>query len=188
MGTRQLLFRFLSVLICAVATLLLVVACASATSTLENAGCKNNLPWSTRHDGRPILYELSHDDIIHSLEVVPQAAYGETVMMKQTLRNVSDERFQLALGGSIPYDFIVTTPNCEYVWNSSYGMAEFSEISVMTLQPGAVKEFTDEWEQVDNRGEPVPPGTYLVHGLWEIVFTDRDFVTEALELKVLPKE
>ena len=188
MDTRKSSFKLLSALTCAVAILLLAVACASATSTLENAGCKNNLPWSTGYDGEPLLHELSHDDIIHSLEVVPQAAYGETVMMKHTLRNVSDERVQLALGGSVPDDFIVTTPNCEYVWNWSYGLAEFSGIFFTTLEPGAVREFTGEWEQVDNRGEPVPPGTYLVHGLLDVVFTDRDFVTEALELKVLPKE
>ncbi len=187
MDTRKLSFKLLLALTCAV-FVLLAAACASATSTLENAGCKNNLQSSTRHDREPLLYELSHDDIIHSLEVVPQAAYGETVMMKQTLRNVSDERFRLALGGSVPDDFIVTTPNCEYVWNWSYGMAEFSDMSFITLEPGAVREFTREWEQVDNRGEPVPSGTYLVRGLVDVVFTDRNFVTEALELKVLPKE
>ena len=188
MDTRKSSFRLLLVLTCAVSILLLAIASASATSTLENVGCKSNLQSSTRHDWEPLLHELSHDDIIHSLEVVPQAAYGETVMMKQTLRNVSDEGVQVALGGSVAHDFIVTTPNCEYVWNWSYGMAEFPGISFMTLEPGAVDEFPGEWEQVDNRGEPVPPGTYLVRGLLDVVFTDRNFVTEALELKVLPKE
>ena len=188
MDTRKSSFKPLSVLTCTAAILLLAVACASATSTLENAGCKNNLPWSTRHDWEPLLHELSHDDIIHSLEVVPQAAYGETVMMKQTLRNVSDERVQLALGNDPSHNFIVNTPNCEYVWDWLYGTALFTPIRFITLEPGAVKEFIGEWEQADTMGEPVPPGTYLVRGLVDVVFTDRNFVTEALELKVLPKE
>ena len=34
----------------------------------------------------------------------------------------------------------------------------------VTLEPGEELEFVGEWEQVDNRGEPVPPGVYLVRG------------------------
>ena len=37
-----------------------------------------------------------------------------------------------------------------------------------TLEPGEELEFIGEWEQVDNRGEPVPPGTYLVRGVLDM--------------------
>ena len=34
-----------------------------------------------------------------------------------------------------------------------------------TLESGEKLEFVGEWEQVDNLGEPVLPGAYLVHGV-----------------------
>ena len=38
--------------------------------------------------------------------------------------------------------------------------------------PGDELEFVGEWELVDNRGEPVPPGTYVVRGVLALGQTD----------------
>ena len=45
-------------------------------------------------------------------------------------------------------------------------------------------ELTGEWEQVDNRGEPVPPGTYLVRGVWNMEQPEI-LVTPPHELEIL---
>ena len=58
-----------------------------------------------------------------------------------------------------------------------------------TLEPGEKLELVGEWEQVDNRGEPVPPGTYVVRGVLTLGQTDLGppdevLVTETHELQV----
>ena len=53
-----------------------------------------------------------------------------------------------------------------------------------TLGPGEYLEFVGEWEQIDNRGEPVPPGVYSVRGMLNLDLPEK-LVTEARELEVL---
>ena len=53
-----------------------------------------------------------------------------------------------------------------------------------TLWPGGEAELIGEWEQVDNRGEPTPPGTYLVSGILEMNQPET-LVTPPHELEVL---
>ena len=99
-----------------------------------------------------------------SLEVVTQVAYGETVQMKLTLRNVTDGPLKLVLGGVPAYDFVVTTPDGDGVWRWKCGRIIQSVLDSRTLAPGEELEFVGEWEQVDNQGEPVPTGVYVVSG------------------------
>ena len=51
------------------------------------------------------------------------------------------------------------------------------------LKPGEALEFVGEWEQVDNRGEPVPPGTYFINGVLDIEPPER-LVTLPHKLRV----
>ena len=64
--------------------------------------------------------------------------------------------------------------------------AKFTQsiLATKTLEPGEEVELTGEWEQVDNRGEPVPPGTYLVRGVGNMEPPEK-LVTEAHELEIL---
>lgn len=122
--------------------------------------------------------------IAYSLEAMSEASYGETVRLKLTLRNVSDEPVSLYLGGRPPYDFVVTTPNGEQVWHWKCAKISLQPLDGAVLEPGEALEFTGEWEQVDNRGEPVPPGAYLVHGLLDLEHPEQ-LVTPAHELKIV---
>ena len=121
--------------------------------------------------------------IDHSLELVSQVPYGETVEMKLTLRNVGDESVRFFLGGRPPYDFVVSTPDGEQVWHWKCAKIVEEPLDRETLGPGEELEFLGEWEQVDNRGEPVPPGSYLVHGMLNLDPPEK-LVTEAHELEV----
>ena len=125
-------------------------------------GCEGIHPWP-RGFGKP-PEEAFLQAVDYSLELVPQAPYGETVRMKLTLRNVSDGTVNLVLGGRPPYDFEVSTPDGEQVWNWKCGKIINLPLDGKTLEPGEELEFVGEWEQVDNRGEPVPPGVYLMRG------------------------
>ena len=125
-------------------------------------GCDGIHPWPIDPGEPPDEAFLRAVD--YSLDVVSQAPYGETVRMKLTLRNVSDGTVSFVLGGRPPYDFEVSTPDGEQVWNWKCGKIIDQPLDGKTLEPGEELEFVGEWEQVDNRGEPVPPGVYLVRG------------------------
>ena len=129
-------------------------------------GCDGIHPWPIDPGEPPDEAFLSAVD--YSLEVVSQASYGETVRMKLTLRNVSDEPVHLVLGGRPPFDFEVSTPDGEQVWHWMCGKITNQPMDGKTLEPGEELEFVGEWEQVDNRGEPVPPGTYLMRGVLNV--------------------
>ena len=86
------------------------------------------------------------------------------MQMKLTLWNVSDRTVSFVLGGRPPYDFEVSTAGGEQVWHWKCAKITLSPLDSKTLEPGEELEFVGEWEQVDNRGEPVPPGVYLVRG------------------------
>ncbi len=119
----------------------------------------------------------------YSLEVVSQAPYGEPVQMKLTLRNISDDSVSISLGGRPPHDFVVSTPDGEQVWHWKCAKITLLPLDSKTLEPGEELEFVGEWEQVDNRGEPVPPGTYLVRAVLNLD-PPEELVTEARELEV----
>ena len=129
-------------------------------------GCEGIHPWPLDIGEPPDEAFLSAVD--YSLEVVPQTLYGETVKIKLKLRNVSDEPVSFILGGRPPFDFVVSTPDGEQEWHWKCGKITNLPLDSETLEPGEELEFVGEWEQVDNRGEPVPPGTYLMLGVLNV--------------------
>ena len=139
------------------------------------------------------ISEASEDSffraIDYSLDVVSQVSYGETVRIKLTLRNITGEPAKVALGGKPAYDFVVTTTDGEGVWKWKCGGITLDVLDSETLEPGEGLEFIGEWEQVDNRGEPVSPGIYLVRGHLDVGRPSSGapdtLVTAAHELEVL---
>ena len=121
--------------------------------------------------------------IDYSLEVVPLAAYGETVSLKLTLRNSSDAPVQFDTG-SAPHDFVVATVHGQEVWHWRCGKVFPAILVERNLEPGEELVLVAEWEQMDNRGEPVPAGTYLIRGM--LIFEPAGILaTPPQELEVL---
>ena len=102
--------------------------------------------------------------INHSLEVVSQADYGETVSMKLTLKNNSDAPVQFYTGGSA-HDFVISTPGDHEIWHWRCGKEFPAIMRQINLEPGEELVLVGEWEQMNNWGEPVPAGTYLIRGM-----------------------
>ena len=128
-----------------------------------------------------------------SMVVVDRASSGETVQMRMSLRNVSDEPVSLSLGGRPPYDFRVSTPDGDPVWNWKCGRITLSVLDSDTLAPDEELEFIGEWEQVDNLGDPVPPGAYIVSGILELehpekLISSRPLSITADHAKTMPPE
>ena len=144
-----------------------------------DVGCEGKWP---RDFGEP-PDEAFLQAVDYSLELVPQAPYGETVEMKLTLRNAGDEPVSFYLGGSPAYDFVVSTTDGELVWHWMCAKFALASLGNETLEPGEELEFIGEWEQIDNRGEPVPPGVYSVRAVLNLDPPEK-LVTEARELEV----
>ena len=102
--------------------------------------------------------------IDHSLEVVSQADYGETVSMELTLKNSSDAPVQFYTGGA-PHDFVVATVHDQEVWHWRCGKHTQAIMRQINLEPGEELVLLGEWEQMSNWGEPVTAGTYLIRGM-----------------------
>ena len=70
----------------------------------------------------------------------------------------------LRIGGSEPEGVMITASDGKGVWYWDCGRFDYDSIKALYLEPGEKREFAEEWEQVDHRGIPVPPGDYLVYG------------------------
>ena len=147
-----------------------------------DVGCPGISPWPL-DDVDPPGEEFLRA-IEYSLEMKDRASHGETVWMTLTLRNVSDEPVSFYTGGRSPHDFVVSTPDGEQVWHWKCAKIIQQPLDSQTLGPGEEMDFIGEWEQVDNRGEPVPPGTYLVRGVLDMD-PPEELVTDAHELEIL---
>ena len=121
--------------------------------------------------------------IAYSLEVASQADYGETVPMKLTLKNNSDEPVQFYTG-SLPHDFVVATVHGQEVWHWRCGKTFPANLVEVNLEPGEELVSVGEWEQMNNWGEPVPAGTYLIRGMLTLE-PDGRFSTPPQKLEVL---
>ena len=144
-----------------------------------DVGCEGKWP---RDFGEP-PEEAFLQAVEYSLEVVSQAPYGETVEMKLTLWNAGDEPVSFFLGGWPAYDFVVSTPDGEQVWHWMCAKFTLASLNIETLEPREDLEFIGGWEQIDNRGEPVPPGVYSVRAVLNLDPPEK-LVTEAHELEV----
>jgi hypothetical protein len=111
--------------------------------------------------------------LVVSLNVDSQVRAGETVSLRLTVRNVSDRPVQLALAGqqstgfADSYDLVVTRPDGAEVWRFAHGQAFEGILSFKTLRPGEELILKGEWDQRDNRGHTVTPGTYLMRGVFK---------------------
>lgn len=148
-----------------------------------DVGCKDSSQWRySPGEGEP-PNEAFLRAIDYSLKVVSEASYGDTVQMKLTLRNVSNEPVNLFIGGTPAHDFVITTFDGEQIWRWMCARITLQALSGETLEPGEELAFTGEWEQVDNRGQPVPPGRYLVRGVLNMK-SPKKLVTPEHELEV----
>ena len=131
-----------------------------------------------------IAQETFLDGVTFSVEAASQAPYGETVSLKLVLRNVSNETVRFYRGGRPSHDFVVSAPNGDEVWH--WWCAKYRELPLgrEVLGPGEALELYGEWEQVDNRGKPVPAGDYLVRGVL-FMETPEQLVTSPHKLEVL---
>jgi hypothetical protein len=96
------------------------------------------------------------------VEVPSEVRLGEPVLLKLKIRNNSIWPVNL-LHGYPAHNFIVTKPDNTEIWRWAKVILDIGLTT--TLKPQEQREFTGEWDQRDNQGNPVSVGTYLVQGL-----------------------
>ena len=125
-------------------------------------GCIANTPNHLDKGKSPDQALLAAID--YSLEAPSLVAYGEVVRITLTLRNISNEPVLVPMGGIPSHDFVLSTFEGKNIWRWQCGQVILDILGGETLEPGEELELIGEWEQVDNRGESVPAGTYLIRG------------------------
>ena len=148
-----------------------------------NVGCS-----AASHRGgylTEVVDEAFRGAVAFSVETASQVSYGETLPLKLTLRNQGNETLHFYRGGRPSHDFVVSSSGDTEVWH--WLCAKFIALPLdrETLEPGESLELSGEWEQVDNRGNPVPAGEYLVRSVLFLEPPER-LVTAPLRVEVLP--
>lgn len=125
------------------------------------------------------------DPVIRSLQVwveVPsEISAGESVSFTLKAKNIGDGPVTLEHGRG--HDFVVTWPDETKVWSWQCAKVIILVLEITTLAPGEEFIYEGKWTQVDNQGEAVAPGDYLVYGILD---TLPDLATEPHELVIQP--
>ena len=87
--------------------------------------------------------------------------FEETAQLVLTLRNTRPYRQSISMGYIPTTSFLVTTPDCELVWH--YPLSQLLPVVQMHFEPREVKRRATGWSLIDDWGEMVTPGEYLVH-------------------------
>jgi len=98
------------------------------------------------------------------LEAPARVPPGQVVRLTLKLKNTGAARLEQPLGGRPPHDIVVTRDGTE-VWRWSKGRVVQDVLELKTLRPGEELAFDAEWDQRDEAGRPVPPGSYVVKGI-----------------------
>jgi hypothetical protein len=97
------------------------------------------------------------------LDVPGRVPLGHPLVVTGTLTNEGGEPVVVGVGESLALDVVVTRPDGAEVWRrGNHGALPAG--SQRTLRPGEVLATGLTWDQRDDEGQRVPPGTYYVRG------------------------
>lgn len=97
------------------------------------------------------------------LDVPRRVPLGHPLVVTGTLTNEGGEPVNVGVGESLALDVVVTRPDGSEVWRRGREAA-LPAGPERTLRPGEVLATGLAWDQRDDEGQRVPPGTYYVRG------------------------
>lgn len=99
--------------------------------------------------------------------VLPDSAHlGDPVPMTLRVMNTGSKQVKLyTQGRPTAFDIVVSRPDGTPVWHRLNHALVTSVLQIRKLRPGEVLEFTDSWNQRDDRHQAVPAGEYRVTGI-----------------------
>lgn len=87
---------------------------------------------------------------------------GEPVRLTYAVRNRGSKPITLSFSSAKQHDIWITRGDTE-VFRFSKGRMYATMLTTLVLQPGQTKSFDFTWNQKDNNGQDIGPGTYTVH-------------------------
>ena len=107
-------------------------------------------------DGNPVV----------TINAPENVAAGAAIPIIMRVENTSGEPLELYLHGrEATYDFIVTSADGDIVWRRLEGEILQAILRVEVLAPGQELEFRHSWNQRDNSGKRIAPGSYVIRGI-----------------------
>jgi len=104
-----------------------------------------------------LLYTMSTNKL--------QYRQGENITINLVKTNVSNSDINLRYRTSQRYDFVIKRGlDQREIWRWSRGQSFAQGTSNVVLSPGSRQVFRVSWDQRNNRGEQVKPGTYTIEG------------------------
>lgn len=87
---------------------------------------------------------------------------GENIKITLVKTNVTDDEINLRYRTSQIVEITATNPAGVEVWRYSTGRTFAQFTRLITIFPGGTQVIERNWNQVDNSGRQVPPGTYTI--------------------------
>ena len=130
----------------------IVTACDINETTIDPSGAKKV---------ETILHVIDSDNG----KPVTELEYGKSVRFVLELINLTNTTVEFTFPSSKQYDFEVRDAGNQLVWIWSHDqMFTQAETSIILDAEGKIK-FTPLWDQKDNKGNQVKPGSYTVTGM-----------------------
>ena len=88
---------------------------------------------------------------------------GEAIQLQLSLGNDNEDPMTLTFASTQKYDFWVLDANGDEVWRWSASRVFAAVITHVDILPGATIEYSETWDQLNDDGIAVPPGSYSIH-------------------------
>jgi hypothetical protein len=89
---------------------------------------------------------------------------GEPVKITFMVINKSLSDANLLFGSGQSYDIMITDRNDRDIWHWSYDKVFTMAVRHVKVSPRQNLKYALTWQQVDNKGRPVPQGKYFIRG------------------------
>ncbi|MEX0760988.1 MAG: BsuPI-related putative proteinase inhibitor [Dehalococcoidia bacterium] len=157
---------------------LLALGALSAAAIFVGCGIEETSPTSTTVPGAPAITPtpistpglMLQEILANEMEAPAEVHAGELPTLSLAIENTGNSELSLWTAHA-PHDFVVTTDGGTEVWRWSHERSFPDILENLTLKPGEKEVYWGEWDLTDNLGDPVPPGDYLVHGVFEASVT-----------------
>lgn len=110
---------------------------------------------------------------------------GEEVKMLYRVTNLTDQDVTFNFTDQVQHYFTVKDDG-NLIWDAP--KVGFPALSCFTLSPNGYKEYSENWDMVDNQGVLIVPGNYEITGsLHPILLGDKDkYVPVSVQIEIIP--
>jgi hypothetical protein len=90
---------------------------------------------------------------------------GEEITFHLKVTNLTSDPQTLELPSSQIFEFLIADPAGVEIWRWSHGQGFAAVLTPLEFAPLQTREYVEIWNQTDNSGKQVAPGTYDASGL-----------------------